>query len=897
MSKPGDLDTTFGTGGRVTTDFSNNNDQGWSVAIQTDGKIILGGYAYVGTNWNFALARYNINGTLDTNFGIGGRVTTDFSNNSDYGYSVALQTDGKIILGGQSYVGTNDNFALARYDTSGNLDATFGVGGRVTTDFNNNTDRGYSVAIQQDGKIILGGYAYVGTNWNFALARYNSDGSLDTNFGIGGRVNTDFSNNTDLGYSLALQTDGKIILGGYAVVGTSQNNFALARYNSNGSLDTNFGVGGTVTTDFVNWFDEIKTIRILLDGKIIVGGYTSVNPLPNNFALARYNSDGSLDTTFGTGGKVITDFANSTDIGFSVAIQTDGKIILGGYAYVSTNDNFALARYHENGSLDTTFGSSGRVITDFSNNNDRGYSVALQTDGKIILGGYARVGANDNFALARYINNTFIPSKPISYYLNLNYTPQQIKDLNEYDASYFKALNYTIPQLKAINFTDVEIKVGYSIADFKAVGYTDAQLKAIGFLAAEFKAANYTILQLKAINFTDVEIKVGGYSVAEFKALFYSDAELKAIGFTDADIKFAYIITETTEQLTFDDSKAITLFTNQDENTGTINVTNKNYKYFNLVNNSYDAYSILYIRSNGWLSFYNASESSYGQNKQQPTNSLRFFSFDAESTIKYYFDSNDNLMISTVGGFWTNKNDTSFNIIIKIEPNGKITVNYKSIGPGTYKPIIGWVGTNSSLTTDDTFYSTFDGIQAFNQSNINGKTLVFNLTNSIQFPISNICFVENSIVSTDQGLIEIQNIKEDYHSINNNKIICLTKTVTEEPYLICIEKDAIYKNVPSQKTLLSYNHKIFYNNNMISASELLDKGLNVSKVRYTGEVLYNLLFNSYEKMLVNGLVCETLHPQNRVAHLYQLLKEQPKEYYHYIIHNYNKKYANSTKKQ
>jgi len=284
------------------------------------------------------------------------------------------------------------------------------------------------------------------------------------------------------------------------------------------------------------------------------------------------------------------------------------------------------------------------------------------------------------------------------------FTDSQLKAIG-FLAAEFKAAGYTISQLKAINFTDAELKSGgYLFSDFKAAGFTDAQLKAIGFLAAEFKAAGYTISQLKAINFTDAELKAGGYLFSDFKAAGFTDAQLKAIGFTDGEIKLAYIITETTEQLTFDDSKAINLLINQDENTGTINVTNKNYKYFNLVNNSYDAYSSLYIRSNGWLSFYNAAESNFGQDKQQPTKSLRFFSFDAESTIKYYFDNNNNLMISTVGGFWMNKNDTSFNIIIKIEPNGKITVNYKSIGIGTYKPIIGWVGTNSSLTTDDIFY-------------------------------------------------------------------------------------------------------------------------------------------------------------------------------------------------
>ena len=573
-------------------------------------------------------------------------------------------------------------------------------------------------------------------------------------------------------------------------------------------------------------------------------------------------------------------------------MQPDGKIILGGYAYIGSNVNFGLARYYENGSLDTTFGTGGRVSTDFSNNTDASWSFALQPDGKIILGGQAFVGSNNNFALARYLSGTIL-SKPFSYFKADGYTDAQLK-LEGFTGGYFRDAGYTLLQTKAVGFTDQELTAGgFTAADFKAAGYTLSQTKAAGFTDSELRVGGYTFADFKAAGFTDPQIRTAGFTIADFKAAGYSDAQLQNAGFTDQEIKLSYIISEGSEKLTFDDAGSILLMTSSDESILNIDVTGKNMKYYNLATNAYEIYTSIRISSNGWIGFItNIGEFDYGTSIQQPINTLRYFSFDAQSTIKYYFDSNSNLMISTIGSRWSNVSEIPFTIVIKIEPNGKITVDYKNVGsnnPNGFRQIIGWVGNNTSVLTDSVFYSTFDGIQPFNAANITGKTLVFNFTNSNTLPVSNICFLENSLVSTDQGLIEIQNINEEIHTINN--IVCLTKTVTEEPHLICIEKDALGKNSPSQDTLLSYNHKILCNSELISASELLDTNNKIYKVRYTGETLYNILMKDYEEIEVNGLTCETLHPQNRIAHLYLLLKEQPEEYNQYIIQNYNARFS------
>ena len=460
----------------------------------------------------------------------------------------------------------------------------------------------------------------------------------------------------------------------------------------------------------------------------------------------------------------------------------------------------------------------------------------------------------------------------IAQFIEERYTDVQIKTFG-FTVAEFKTAGYTIPQLKTLGFTESEIRIGgFTIAQFKTAGYTDVQIKTFGFTIAQFKAAGYTITQLKAISFTDQEIKTGGYTTTEFKIAGYIITHLQSIGFTDSEIQLSYIITEVNETLTFDNSKAITLFTNDDENIKSIDLTGKNYKYYNLSNSSYDIYTQIYVASNGWLSFYNVNEFDYGGNNQQPVKTLRFYGFDAKTTAKYYFDNNNNCIISYVGGYYANISQLAFDITVKITPNGIIYVNYNNIGPANgntfLKPIIGWVGDKSSLTTDDVFYSTFDGIQPFNQNNINGKKLAFNLSDSIT--IGNICFAFGTPITTDQGDILIQDINTDYHTINNKKIICVTKTLSMDTHLVCFEKNSLGNNIPNNKTITSKFHGIYINDELIRANDLVNNE-SIHKIEYNEEILYNILMEDHEKVSVNNMICETLHPTNYVAQLYRVM--------------------------
>jgi uncharacterized delta-60 repeat protein len=396
----GDLDLSFGTGGKVTTDLNFGYDWIYGTAVQSDGKIMAVGRT--GTSgFDFAVVRYNTNGSLDASFGTGGKVVTDLGSSQDYAQGVVLQGDGKIVVAGYTGSGLTHDFAVVRYNPDGSLDTSFGTGGKVITDFGGD-DFGRALVLQADGKIVVAGsYDSPGgtADEDFALARYNPDGSLDTTFGSGGKVLTNYNGpSRDMVHALVLQGDGKIV-----AAGESNQNFALARYNPDGSLDTTFGSGGRATTVFTYRQSVIRGLALQGDGKLVATGDSNGSAgTGDDFALARYNANGTLDTTFGSGGTVLTDFPGPVDVADAVALQPNGKILAAGYTTNGSGYNFGLIRYNPDGSLDFSFGSGGKVTTDFNGNADQAYALVLQGDGKIVAAGYS----GNDFALARYLGDT-----------------------------------------------------------------------------------------------------------------------------------------------------------------------------------------------------------------------------------------------------------------------------------------------------------------------------------------------------------------------------------------------------------------------------------------------------------------------------------------------------------
>ena len=399
LAAPGDLDLTFDADGKVTTPFGvSSGDDGASVAVQTDGKIVVGG----SSNNDFALARYNADGPLDVTFGTGGKVITPISTSAeDYILAIAIQADGKIVAAGYVNNGAAfDDIAVARYNTNGSLDTSFDTDGKLTTAIGAGDDFAFGVAIS-GVNIVVAGASNNGVGEDFAIVRYKPDGSLDGSFDGDGKLTLTIGGITDRAKGIAIQTDGKMIVIGESLIGANYR-FAAARLNPNGSLDTSFGMSGIAITA-IGTNDFADSVVIQPDGFIVVAGYSNLGG-NFDFALVRYKPDGNLDPAFDGDGKVTTPIGTAFDIAFSVAIQSTGKIVAAGSSENgSFNRDFALVRYNSDGSLDTSFGAGGKVTTAFGTENDEALGMAIQPDDKIVLAGSTFTGTSDDFAVARYL--------------------------------------------------------------------------------------------------------------------------------------------------------------------------------------------------------------------------------------------------------------------------------------------------------------------------------------------------------------------------------------------------------------------------------------------------------------------------------------------------------------
>jgi len=401
----GDLDSRFGNGGVAVTDFSQTDDYAYAVTVQPDGRIIVSGQSGIYPDLHTALARYTRNGRLDSTFGTGGKVAVTLDPGGDYLDALVLQSDGKIVGAGSTH-GTS--FLLARFNADGSLDQAFGNNGSVVTTFGDPTAAGKAVVLQADGKIVVVGVSGAGPYSelnDFAVARYNSDGSLDQTFGSGGKVKTHFpgvDNTGSSATSIASQADGKLVVGGFYKNERTPHEFALARYNSNGSLDSTFGSSGKITTRIGAGDAYSFGIVLQSNGRIVLAGYSETTQ-DHDFTLVGYTSNRTLDLSFGNGGRVATDFAGATDdIAYAMTMQSDGKLVVAGRTGDYPEFDFGLIRYSSDGQLDQSFGTGGKVATNFSS-SDQAYAVLLQLNGRIVLAGISFNGANYDFTVARYL--------------------------------------------------------------------------------------------------------------------------------------------------------------------------------------------------------------------------------------------------------------------------------------------------------------------------------------------------------------------------------------------------------------------------------------------------------------------------------------------------------------
>jgi uncharacterized delta-60 repeat protein len=347
-------------------------------------------------------------GTLDPGFGTGGKVVSTLGFATCGGQGVVQQPDGKIVVGGfigdeflGNYPAVGHAFVVARYDTDGTIDPTFGVGGRVfTSDGGETTIK--DLVLQPDGKLIAVGYRSSPPDpVQIRLVRYESDGSIDATYGTSGKVTAGLAGGSVPG-SAVLQPDGKLLIAGTVPNSASPTYQGLVvRYNADGSPDMGFGTAGAVIFDVPGIGEEFRAVVLEADGRFYATGQAADDSIPSpdyeqDFLIAHFNADGSVDAAFGSGGHVTTEFAvedNYTEAALSAVQQADGKLVAAGFA----GYHGAAARYNPDGSLDATFGDGGKVAID----NASAYQLLLQPDGKLVMVGH--VGRDDGlvFSLTR----------------------------------------------------------------------------------------------------------------------------------------------------------------------------------------------------------------------------------------------------------------------------------------------------------------------------------------------------------------------------------------------------------------------------------------------------------------------------------------------------------------
>ncbi len=341
----GTLDTSFDGDGDTSINLG-GDERGTAVVATPDGKILVAGYRNEAPNRDFLLYKFNNDGTVDMTFGTNGRVDTDFGNTDDLANNIML-TSSKIVVTGQVKNGSDNDFAAARYNADGTTDNSFGTLGKATFDVVEN-DQCFSSVLQQDGKLILFGQITLAGNVDFAMIRCNENGTLDNDFGSSGITVTDFSGGTDRGYSVVLQQDAKIVAVGLADQATSNANLGVVRYNEDGSLDSSFGVGGMIS-DVVGTgeYESRNFAAVQSDGKILIAGTSTNTGFGDDITLIRLNSNGSFDNTFGTNGIVTTDILTESNSSQGIAVQPDAKILVCGRAFPdgTNNGDFALYRY------------------------------------------------------------------------------------------------------------------------------------------------------------------------------------------------------------------------------------------------------------------------------------------------------------------------------------------------------------------------------------------------------------------------------------------------------------------------------------------------------------------------------------------------------------------------
>ena len=584
-----------------------------------------------------------------------------------------------------------------------------------------------------------------------------------------------------------------------------------------GTLDTTFNSTGVVVTDFVigdTTNSAVNSVAIDQNNNIIVAGYITFSGISNaDSALARYLPNGVLDTTFNSTGVVVTDFvsvSNSSSEILSVAIDQNNNIIVAGSVIGSgiTIKDYVLARYLPNGVLDTTFNSTGVVVTDFVSNNTNSAvnSVIIDKNNNIIVAGFVN---GPGISGADYALARYLPNGVLD--TTFNSTGKVVTDFvsnntNSTPSSVKIDNNNNIIVAGTVNGTGVN-GYDYALVRYLPTGVLDTTFNSTGVVVTDFVSNNTN----SAVNSVIID-KNNNIIVAGF---------VNGPGISGADYALARYLPNGVLDTTFNSTgKVVTDFVSNNTNS---------YIYQAKIDKNNNIIIAGFVNGPG------ISSADYALARYLPTGAL----------------------------------DKNFN------NTGIVVTDFVSNGDSIAKSVT--IDNNNNIVVGGTSNTDYVLARYYN-----------GLKQTDEIPVSNICFPAGTPIICNQGAIAIECLNPEIHTIRGKKIIGITKTVTQDKYLVCFEKSALQENIPSKKTIISKNHRIFYKGKMMQAKEFLNDFKNVKKVKYTGEVLYNVLMEEPDKMMVNNLICETLHPENSIAKLYKLLSHLNVEEQNELIVKFNK---------
>jgi uncharacterized delta-60 repeat protein len=409
LTASGALDTSFDGDGKQTISFGASDDQAYSVTLDSLDRVVLAGTTNNGSNYDFAVARLTGAGALDSTFDGDGKQTIAFGGPDDIVYGVATDSFDRVVVAGYTGNGTSTDFAVARLTPAGSLDMSFDADGKQTFAIGADGNRAFGVAVDSLDRVVAAGQMRNGSGYGFAVARMSVNGALDSSFDADGKQTVIFSSTPAYGYGAAVDSLGRVVVVGYTEyggpTGVEGPDIAAARLTNAGALDTSFHGNGKLSLGLTakSWaFGRAVAVDHL--GRIVVAGSaeTTDNGGGQRFAVARYTPTGTLDPSFGGTGKVTFDFGGDSDVTYAVAIDSLDRVVVAGQNYGHGFNRVAVARLTTAGALDSAFDGDGKQTFVFPPYGVIAYGVAVDSANRVVVAGSTANGStNANFAVAR----------------------------------------------------------------------------------------------------------------------------------------------------------------------------------------------------------------------------------------------------------------------------------------------------------------------------------------------------------------------------------------------------------------------------------------------------------------------------------------------------------------